>query len=250
MSHSVLHPRGGYRYLPGISPYSCGVVAAEGHEIVHVTLRSQRPWSEGMNLARDFVIAEGLSVQNLCGFELRCPKPHPMHGFIEFNRGYRDLLEQWDVLADDENPVARTNVAPVHNPPSQTELFAFSFARPSNQTTSTFVVAGGGELVGALEVENIIRAGDTSEDAMVEKAQCVIGLMQERLNGLGVDQSSLTVIDVYTAHHLKPLLEDVLLQRLPIGQRIGVQWFYTRPPVEQIEFEMDMRGITTELLID
>ncbi|HAL14169.1 MAG TPA: hypothetical protein DCP67_10180 [Planctomycetaceae bacterium] len=250
MSHSVLHPRGGYRYLPGIFPYSCGVVASDGYEIVHVTLKSQRPWAEGMKLAREFVIADGLSEQNLCGFELRCPKPHPMDGFIQFNRGYRELLEQWDVLVDGENPVARTNVAPVNNPPSQTDLFAFSYARPSSQPNATFVIAGGGELVGSLAVENIIRAGEISDSAMVEKAQCVIGLMQERLDGLGVDQSGLTAIDVYTEHHLKPLLDEVLLQRLPITQRIGVRWFYTRPPVEQIEFEMDMRGTVTELLID
>ena len=129
-------------------------------------------------------------------------------------------------------------------------MFAFSYARPSNQPNATFVIAGGGELVGSLAVENIIRAGDVSDSAMVEKAQCVIGLMQERLDGLGVDQSGLTAIDVYTEHHLKPLLDEVLLQRLPITQRIGVRWFYTRPPVEQIEFEMDMRGTVTELLID
>lgn len=250
MSHSVLHPFGGYRYLPGISPYSCGVVSIDGYEIVHVTLKSQRPWDEGMNLAREFVIAEGLTEQNLCGFELRCPKPHPMDSFIDFNNGYRELLEQWDVLVDGENPVARTNVAPVNGAPSQTELFAFSFARPTSQSNTTFIVAGGGELAGALKVENIVRAGDVSESAMLEKAECVIGLMQERLDGLGVEQADLTAIDVYTAHDLKPLLDDALIQSLPVAQRIGVRWFYTRPPVEQIEFEMDMRGVLTELLID
>ena len=168
--------------MPGIFPYSCGVVASDGYEIVHVTLKSQRPWAEGMKLAREFVIADGLSEQNLCGFELRCPKPHPMDGFIQFNRGYRELLEQWDVLVDGENPVARTNVAPVNNPPSQTDLFAFSYARPSSQPNATFVIAGGGELVGSLAVENIIRAGEIFDSAK-KLAQIVIERMETAVTG-------------------------------------------------------------------
>ena len=32
------HPTGNYRFLPGIAPYSCGVVSAPGYEIAHVIL--------------------------------------------------------------------------------------------------------------------------------------------------------------------------------------------------------------------
>ena len=35
----VDHPVGNYRFLPGIAPYSCGVVSAPGYEIVHVLVR-------------------------------------------------------------------------------------------------------------------------------------------------------------------------------------------------------------------
>ena len=31
------NPRGGYRFLTGISPFSSGVVASDGHEVVHAT---------------------------------------------------------------------------------------------------------------------------------------------------------------------------------------------------------------------
>ena len=34
---------GGYRFLPGIAPFSSGVVAAAGYQIVHVTLRGPIP---------------------------------------------------------------------------------------------------------------------------------------------------------------------------------------------------------------
>ena len=35
----IPHPQGDYLFLPGISPYSCGVVSAPGFEIAHVTFR-------------------------------------------------------------------------------------------------------------------------------------------------------------------------------------------------------------------
>ena len=39
----TLNPKGGYRFLPGIEPYSSGVIAEPGFEIVHVTLSSPVP---------------------------------------------------------------------------------------------------------------------------------------------------------------------------------------------------------------
>ena len=43
----LLHnPQGHYRFLKGIAPYSCGVIADEGFEIVHVTLATPPPWRQ------------------------------------------------------------------------------------------------------------------------------------------------------------------------------------------------------------
>lgn len=78
-----------------------------------------------------------------------------MEGFIDFNREYRVVLQQWEMLVDGENPVARTNVAPTNDPPSKSILFAFSYTVPRSVERPTFVVAGGGELRGSLETSNI-----------------------------------------------------------------------------------------------
>ena len=43
-------PGGGYRFLPGIEPYSSGAVALPGYEIVHVTLCAPVPWRDGFAL--------------------------------------------------------------------------------------------------------------------------------------------------------------------------------------------------------
>jgi len=56
-----------------------------------------------------------------------------------------------------------------------------------------------------------------------------------------------TAIDIYTAHPVEPLLPEIILGRAEIAAAHGVRWFYSRPPIEGIEYEMDLRGVRTEL---
>lgn len=250
---SALHTnqQGGYLFLPGISPYSCGVVAMPGFEIVHVTLQTALPWFEAMNAARRYLESSGLTCRSLCAVELRCPQPYAMEGFIGFNKEYKQLLDDWNMMVDGINPVARTNVSPVVNPPTEPLLYAFSYARPSQISRPTFVVAGGGELPdGELAERRIVRIGETSPEALIEKTECVAEIMNSRLNGLGGSSELLTAIDVYTAHSLLPLLEGVLESRIPAIARRGVRWFHSRPPIVDIEFEMDMRGVVREDVVE
>ena len=242
---------GGYRFLPGIAPYSSGVVAMSGFEIVHAALQTPLPWHDGLNAARRYVEGRTLTCHNLCAVELRCPQPYTLEGFIDFNNQYRRLLNAWEMMVDGLNPVARTNVAPVFDPPREPMLFAFSYSRPSDHLRPTFVVAGGGELPdGELAECRIVRVGETSPDALIEKAECVAQIMNSRLQGLGGSSELLTVLDVYTAHPLRPLLESVLVSRLPAIASRGVHWFHSRPPSVDIEFEMDMRGVVHEEVVD
>jgi len=237
----IENPGRGYSFLEGIYPYSSGVVAKPGFEIVHVTLNSWLPWRDGMRQAREFVEAEGKSVEQLCAFELRCPRPHSMGGFIGFNEDYRQLLEQWGLIVDSQNPIARTNVAPVEDAPTETMLHAFSFVRSSDHDHRTFVVAGGGELIGPLAIDNIVCAADVTPDALQEKASVVMNLMLQRLRGLGGVPGDLTTIDVYTAHDAPTLIAQAVTPELA-DSPAEVVWFNTRPPIVDIEFEMDMRA--------
>ncbi|MDA1229766.1 MAG: RidA family protein [Planctomycetota bacterium] len=246
-----LNEQGGYRFLPGIAPYSSGVVALPGFEIVHATLQTPRPWHVGLNAARRYLETGSLACRNLCAVELRCPQPYAMEGFIGFNKEYKRLLDDWNMMVDGINPVARTNVSPVVNPPTEPLLYAFSYSRLSQISRPTFVVAGGGELPdGELAERRIVRVGETSPDALIEKAECVAKIMNSRLRALGGNSELLTTIDVYTAHSLLPLLESVLESGLPAIARLGVNWFHSRPPIVDIEFEMDMRGVVREDTVD
>ena len=242
--------RGNFRFLPGGYPYSAGVVASPGFEVVHATLACGLPWHDGLQKVKMFLESHGLPVEALCGVELRCSQPHSIGGFAEFNQQYRQLLEQWDLLVDDLNPVARTNVSPLVDPPDQTELFAFAFTRPAEGIRPTFVTSGGGELPHRdIDRKHIVRVGETDSEAMIEKARCVAGIMNHRLRHLGVSHTDVTSIRVYTTHPLHEIQQKVLVDELPSCRRWGTHWILSRPPVEEIEFEMDVRGTVTELSV-
>ena len=247
----IENKKGRYQFLRGIIPYSCGVIAATGYEVVHATLKDALPWLAGFEKVDMHLCDSGRDRHALCGVELRCPKPHPMHGFIRFNEAYCDLLRSWDLHVDGMNPVARTNVAPLHNPPGETVMHGFSYTIPCREENSgTFVVAGAGELLGGeLVNDGIVRRGETGPDAMREKAAYVVRVMAERLAGMGANWDQVTTVDVYTAHPLEGVLDEVVLPGVGMAKRHGFRLFRARPPVCEIEFEMDIRGIRRELCI-
>ena len=246
----IPNPQGHYHFLKGIEPYSAGVIADPGFEIVHVTLRDQDvDWRNGFDLIEARLQTEGVERSALCGVELRSPAPFTMPGFISFNDGYCNVLKQWGLYIGDVNPVARTNVAPQYSPPESPILYGFSYVVPTDEPVpSTLVIAGAGELRdGILDERGIVRAGDTGPEAIAEKAAFVMKVMEERLHGLGARWDLLQVINVYTVHPIDDIAERVILNRLGPARSRGIQWHRSFPPVDGIEFEMDMRGVRQEL---
>jgi hypothetical protein len=246
----IENKRGNYSFLKGIAPYSAGVLADVGFEVVHVRFRRYLPLQAGFDAIKGHLKGSGRPLQAVCGMELRSPKPFSFTGFNQFNASYIDVLKQWDVLFDGMNPVARTNVAPQVNPPGQPSLYGFSYTIPSKATRRTFVVAGAGELPeGSLDPRDVVRRGESTAAAVQEKARFVMGLMEGRLRGLGVGWGDVTVSEIYTVHDIRPFLEEELLNRLGDGGAHGLTWHYSRPPIETIEYEMDLRGCVTEFVI-
>lgn len=245
------HPEGNYRFLPGIAPYSCGVASAPGFELVHVTLERPVPYLDGFARAERHLAEAGRPKAALCAMELRSPGPFTFSGFAEFNRTYAEVLKSWGVFVDGVNPVARTNVAPEIGAPVEPSLYAFTYSRPCDPSLPpTFVVAGAGELPeGVLERDGIVRLGDTSPEGLKAKAEFVLDLMENRLKGLGATWADTTAIDVYTIHSMDRIQPDQLLKRAGAAGIHGIRWFYTRPPIEEIEYEMDVRGVRAELRV-
>ncbi|MBT3345249.1 MAG: RidA family protein [Gemmatimonadetes bacterium] len=248
----IANPRGHYHFLKGIDPYSCGVIADPGHEIVFVTLRAPTPWRDGFHLIDRHLRDAGCDRTSLCSIQLRCPSPYSIQGFIDFNETYCQVLKDWDLYQDELNPLARTNVSPAYAPPSDPQLHAFGYVVKAehSQVNPSLVIAGAGELRdGVLVDAGIIRRGDTSPESMHEKADYVMKVMEQRLDGLGARWDLLNVINVYTIYPIHEFHEDVILNRLGPARRMGIHLHDTRPPIQGIDFEMDMRGVNREIIL-
>ena len=153
------------------------------------------------------------------------------------------MLEQWGLYRDGRNPVARSNVAPAVSPPAEPCFEAFCYTVPAaGGTHRDFVVAGSGEWPeGGRFPEDIVARGDASPDGLRRKVGFVLETMQARLAALGARWSDATATQVYTVHDFHALAAQ-------IAGRAGaaLDWRYCRPPIEGLEFEMDLRRVTTE----
>jgi hypothetical protein len=246
----VASPKGNYSFIRGIAPYSGGAVADPGYEVVHARFLYPVALSTGFDAVRQHLTAAGRPLQALCGMELRSPRPFTFQGFIDFNGGYIKVLQDWGLIVDGANPVARTNIAPETGAPAAPSLFGFSYTVKSALKRRTFVVAGGGELPeGSLDPHAVVRRGETSPDALREKVRFVMGLMSGRVKELGVTWDSATTVNVYTVHPICGVLAEDIIRPMGKAAMHGVNWHYSRPPIVSIEYEMDLHGVAQEAVL-
>jgi hypothetical protein len=95
----------------------------------------------------------------------------------------------------------------------------------------------------------VIRAGETSIEAMREKAAYVMTAITRRVEGLGVSWAEVTAVDVYTVQTVEALLGPVVLDAIGTATSRGLHWYHARPPIDELEYEMDARGVRTELFL-
>ena len=247
MTTAVFAP-GGYRYIPAVFQYSGGVVAERGYEIVRVRFHRPVPLARGFARIADAIRAAGRPRTAFCACELRSPEPFTEDGFRAFNQVYAGILGEWGLFDGATNPVARSNVCPEIDPPPEPSFHAFCFTVAS-QAAPTFVVAGSAEaLEGKANYrDHTIRLGETSGDAMREKAQFVLGEMERRLAALGFAWKDTTATQVYTVQNIHPFFANEIVRRGAATN--GLTWQYCRPPVRGLEYEMDCRGVGKESVV-
>lgn len=239
---------GGYKFLKGAFPYSRGVAAAAGFEIVHVRFIAPVALGEGFQRVREHLSAAERPLSALCAMELRSPAPFSFEGFKEFNKGYVAVLKQWGLVRDGLNPVARTNVAPATTPPAEPCIYGFAYTAAAGEQSGGFIVSGGGEWPdGSRDPLDVVRRNDLSLEGLREKIQFVMGLMEDRMAGLGAGWSQATCVQVYTVHDIHPFVDKEIAERS--GGVHGLLWHYSRPPIVTIEYEMDVRGVARELAV-
>jgi hypothetical protein len=239
---------GGYRFIPGPFQYSGGVAAEPGFRIERTRFATPPALADGFAAIEAHLARLGRSPTAFCACELRSPAQFTDAGFIAFNRAYVERLAAWGIFRDEINPVARSDVCPEIDPPAAPVFHAFSYTVPSESAVApSFVCAGSGEARYGAGSYTVVRLGDQSPDGMREKARFVLGEMERRMTALGFGWADVTATQVYTVYDIHPFLADEIVRRG--AARAGLTWHYARPPVQGLDYEMDVRGLSRELVI-
>lgn len=242
-------PAGNYRFIPAVFQYSSGAVADLGFEVERVRFDNLLPLAEGFAQAAEYIQSAGRPLTSFCACELRSPAAFTEDGFRQFNEHYVKTLAEWKIFDGTTNPVARSNVCPEIDPPTQPSFYAFSFIRPSSGAKPTFVIAGGAESRGGpgSYPERIIHYRDLSPEGFKQKVKFTVGEMENRLGAFGFGWKDTTAAQAYTVHDFHPVVADELARHG--AARSGLTWHFARPPVVDLEFEMDCRRVTREFVI-
>ena len=167
-----------------------------------------------------------------------------------FNRVYVGTLERWGIYVNGVNPVARANTCPVLSQPAEPSFHAFCFTAPAAaDAPRSFVIAGSGEAPEGRGNyrDHIVARGDTSPAALRRKALCVLGEMERRMAAFGGAWQDTTAVRLYTQFDVHPFVADELARRG--AMRHGLTWHFNRPPVREIDYEMDCRAIHAEHVV-
>jgi hypothetical protein len=250
MTQAADFAAGNYRFIPGVFQYSGGAAAHDGYAIERVRFHEPVPLKAGFDRIAKIIGAAGRPLTSFCACELRSPAPFTEDGFRAFNQVYVVTLREWGLFDGTVNPVARSNVCPETAPPPEPSFHAFSYTVKADKgARRNFVIAGSGEARegGASYRERTVRRGEQTPDAMREKARFVLGEMERRLGILGAGWADTTAAQVYTVFDLYPFLADEIVRRG--AARSGLTWHFCRPPVQELDYEMDCRGVATERVV-
>jgi len=234
----------------GVFQYSAGVAAEPGFEIVRARFAKVLPIKKGFERIEAHLAGLGRPIFAFCACELRSPRPFDDAGFLAFNKSYVEPLRRWGIVKDDVNPIARSNVCPAVNPPSEPGFYAFAYTVPMTASAApTFVIAASGEAPEGLQTsgEKAVRNREHSPDAVREKGQWVLREMERRMAALGVTWTDSTATHLYTVYDIHHIMADEIVRRGAASA--GLTWQFCRPPVDVLDYEMDVRGVLTEIVL-
>ncbi len=240
---------GNYKFIvsPG-GPFSSGVAAMPGFALRRVRFMRPIPMADGFAFIKAHLDREGRPVKALAACELRSPAAMTVEQFQAFNGEYLKTLHQWGCKAGEINPLARSNLAPITEVPSEAMFFAFTYTVAEAGASGDFLISGKPEIRDGVTTDRIVGGRDVSLKGLETKARFVMNAMRERVAALGCDWSTVTAAQIYTVHDVRPLLDTVFAED-KVSQ-LGLAWYPAWPPVIGMEFEVDVRSVRTELVID
>jgi hypothetical protein len=243
---------GGFRYIadPG-SPFSSGVAALAGHLLVRARLREPLAFEQGLDLVARHLAGAGRQLSALAGLELRSPSVKTRPAFQDFNARYVAALRKSGFVTGPVVPVARSNMAPLYDPPQTDIVSAFTYAAPADAHHAAgltdFLLSGRPEYDG----NHVVAPGDVSPAGMSMKARFVVAQLRRSVTALGGRWSDLTGVQIYMTEPLT-LVMDVMRDAGLTG--LGLTFFPGATPVTGFDgvryaFEADVRAISLEQVI-
>lgn len=226
-------------------------MADAGFEVVRARLERPIRVTRAFDAMRQYLAALGRPMQAVCGIELRAPVPYQTRDqFAAFNAQYVEQLRQHALLVDGLVPITRANLATGDGSVSEQCLYAFHYTVPSSRGRLTFGTSAQADLKhlpgGTVEY---IAAGDTSPRGLTEKVQFVTDRIGRQLDDLGASWALATHIGAYAVHPIGPQIADVV-SRAAGTARHGITWHLVQPPVVGLEFELDVRAVLRDLVIE
>lgn len=237
------HPTGGYRFVPtpaaprivGAPPFASTVLAMDGYQIVRATFEHPLPLAKGFETAGRYLESIGRPKAALCATEIRVPRPLNMDEFGEMNVIYRAGLTSLGVPVGEHIPAARSNAALHQSSSSVSVLLGFSYTVPSDDSRPAFVLS-------AVPEHADVRPGETTADALRDKAFSAIGILDNGFSRLQLPWTAATDIGIYTHHDVNAFLGTVMLPAMGTTAVHGIHWYFGAPPIAGIEIEIDARA--------
>ena len=224
----------GFRFLPADGPFSAGVAAEPGFQIVRVHPPHNTPLAGGFRLIERVLQAAHRPLGALCALELRIPKQFNSAEWGDFNAGYIAQWNEWKATVDGRIPGARTNVAPEIAPPKEPCLRAFCYTVHTEGGGKDFVISGTTEPAGT--------AG-----GLPEYWGAIVKELEARMKALGVAWVDATETQLYATRADHDMFESQNLARFAEVIRPGLRWFFSRPPIDTLKIEIDVRRVSQDL---
>lgn len=93
-----------------------------------------------------------------------------------------------------------------------------------------------------------MRYRDLSPEGLREKVRFTMrSQMENRMAAFGFGWKDTTGVQAYSVHDFHHVLADELVRRGAL--RSGLTWHFARPPVVDLEYEMDCRRVMRETVI-
>jgi hypothetical protein len=242
---------GGYGSLPGLRFASNAVVALPGNQLHHAVLAKPLALDRGFDFVHGHLKEMGRPIEALAGIELQLPRSLTPEAFRDFNSDYLNRLAEWALLrGDGSSRLARTNVAPIDYPLPDASIVAFTFAMPGRSTRPDYVVSGVAEVPdGRAYPDDIIRRGESSPGALVDKMRCVVGQVRERIAAIGTAWRQGDQVHLYSTYDVAFSLQREVLNRRGICPTYGITWHDASPPALELAVEIDVRRYSREITV-